>query len=42
MLTKQRYLTSSGAILKQRQVNKLKDDFSSVVQWKYIDKKEIS
>ena len=41
-LTKQRYITSSGAILKQRQVNKQKDDFSSVLQWKYIDKKEIS
>ena len=31
-LTKQRYLTSSGAILKQRHVNKQKDDSSSVLQ----------
>ena len=41
-LTKQRYLTSSAAIWKQRHVNKQQDDFSSVLQWKYIDKKEIS
>ena len=41
-LTKQRYLTSSGAVLNQRHVNKQKNDFSSVLQWKYIDKKEIS
>ena len=31
-LTKQRYLTSSGAIWKQCNVNKQKDDFSSVLQ----------
>ena len=35
-LTKQCYLTSSGASLKQRHVNKQKDDFSSVLQWKYL------
>ena len=40
-LTKQGYLTSSGAILK-RHINKQKEDFSSVLQGKYIDKKEIS
>ena len=41
-LTKQRYLTSSGVILKQRHVNKQKDHFSSALQWINIDKKEIS
>ena len=30
-LTKQRYLTSSGAVLKQHHVNKQKNDFSSVI-----------
>ena len=38
----QHYLTSYGAVLKQRHVNKQEDDFSLVLQWKYIDKKEIS
>ena len=31
-LTKQHDLMSSGAILKQRHINKKKDDFSSVLQ----------